>query len=498
MYNYIHCFLNSEEDKMLKKILSVILSFILIISVLTPFYTVSAEDTSVSSDIEEQRAEIEKKLREIDSQLEELGEQSKEKEEYLSVLDEKITYLNSQFKLAKDEVNDIERKVELLNKSIKANEEELAASAQEITELEARVETLNAEFKATYEQYRERIRAIYISGSTDSMLVFLLESSGIQNFLTRLQMVKAVSKNDAELLKSVENQTDEIVNARNDLEAKQKELAESTKQYEENSKRLVIEEAELAEKQEELKKQQAALEEQQLEANELLQALNDKTKEYGEYRNITQAELDAIDDEIAAAAAKYAEEAAKKAAEEASKKAAKEASKKAEEEASRKAAEEETTQEEDATTTTTTTTEASDDGSYISLTYPCPAYTTVTCAFGAYAGHSGCDFSTKGNENQRIVAAESGTVILVVYKETSYGHYVVIMHDKLTPSGKVVYTLYAHNNDIIVSEGDYVQKGQQIAYSGTTGNSTGPHCHFEVRVGGSSQGYAVNPEYYLP
>ena len=72
------------------------------------------------------------------------------------------------------------------------------------------------------------------------------------------------------------------------------------------------------------------------------------------------------------------------------------------------------------------------------------------------------------------------------------------MHDKTTSNGKVVYTLYAHNNSRLVSAGEYVRKGQQIAKSGSTGNSSGPHCHFEVRVGGPSQSYAVDPEIYLP
>ena len=97
-----------------------------------------------------------------------------------------------------------------------------------------------------------------------------------------------------------------------------------------------------------------------------------------------------------------------------------------------------------------------------------------------------------------FTAAESGTVILVKLLERSYGHYIVIRHDKTTKDGKIAYTLYAHNNDIIVSEGQHVSKGQQIAYSGTTGNSTGPHCHFELRIGGSSQSHAVNPARYLP
>ena len=136
---------------------------------------------------------------------------------------------------------------------------------------------------------------------------------------------------------------------------------------------------------------------------------------------------------------------------------------------------------------------------YIQLTYPCPSYTKITCGFGDYAGHYGCDFSTNGNEDQEVVAAESGTVIISAdLGDRSYGRYIVIKHDKKTSDGKDVYTLYAHNNSGEVSAGEHVEKGQLIAYSGSTGNSTGPHLHFEVRVGGASQSNAVDPELYLP
>lgn len=135
--------------------------------------------------------------------------------------------------------------------------------------------------------------------------------------------------------------------------------------------------------------------------------------------------------------------------------------------------------------------------SYIDLTYPCPSFTQITCDFGEYSGHSGCDFSTNGITNQKIVAAESGTVILAKNLEESYGHYIVIRHDKTTPTGQVVYTLYAHNNKLLVSEGEHVEKGQQIAYSGSTGNSTGPHCHFEIRIGGSALINSVDPSDWL-
>ncbi|MDR1573968.1 MAG: M23 family metallopeptidase, partial [Clostridiales Family XIII bacterium] len=79
-----------------------------------------------------------------------------------------------------------------------------------------------------------------------------------------------------------------------------------------------------------------------------------------------------------------------------------------------------------------------------------------------------------------IVASNGGTVIMAGWNN-SYGNVVMVDH-----GGKIV-TLYAHNSSLAVSEGDIVGQGQTIAYAGSTGNSTGPHCHFEVRVNGEYQ-----------
>jgi murein DD-endopeptidase MepM/ murein hydrolase activator NlpD len=75
------------------------------------------------------------------------------------------------------------------------------------------------------------------------------------------------------------------------------------------------------------------------------------------------------------------------------------------------------------------------------------------------------------------MAADAGTVVSAVYS-SSYGNYVVISH------GNGMVTLYAHMNSMAVSSGQTVTKGQTIGYVGSTGWSTGPHCHFEVKVNG--------------
>ena len=85
-----------------------------------------------------------------------------------------------------------------------------------------------------------------------------------------------------------------------------------------------------------------------------------------------------------------------------------------------------------------------------------------------------------------IFAAAPGKVVQATY-HSSYGKYVMIDHG--IKDGKSLYTLYAHNSELNVKVGDYVEVGQKIAEGGSTGYSFGNHCHFEVRVGGVT----VNP-----
>ena len=95
--------------------------------------------------------------------------------------------------------------------------------------------------------------------------------------------------------------------------------------------------------------------------------------------------------------------------------------------------------------------------------------------------HKGTDIGRVGYTSP-VYAAKAGTVI-VAQRSSSYGNYVVISH------GTGNTTLYAHMSSIKVSVGTYVQQGQTIGITGSTGHSTGPHLHFEVVEGG----VRVNP-----
>ncbi|EHK2389530.1 peptidoglycan DD-metalloendopeptidase family protein [Clostridium perfringens] len=109
----------------------------------------------------------------------------------------------------------------------------------------------------------------------------------------------------------------------------------------------------------------------------------------------------------------------------------------------------------------------------------------VTATFPYYpsgAQHSGIDFGVPIGTPVR--ASKSGKVIKRRELTTSYGKYLFIDH------GGGLVTIYAHNSELLVNEGDTVKAGQVIAKSGSTGNSSGPHVHWELRVNGTAQNIA--------
>ena len=103
---------------------------------------------------------------------------------------------------------------------------------------------------------------------------------------------------------------------------------------------------------------------------------------------------------------------------------------------------------------------------------------------GASTFHKGIDIPCPSGSD--IVAAESGTVLIATYS-SSAGNYVMINH------GNGIMTVYMHNSQLCVSVGQQVSKGQVIAKAGSTGYSTGPHCHFGVKLNGEY----VNPVNFL-
>ena len=110
----------------------------------------------------------------------------------------------------------------------------------------------------------------------------------------------------------------------------------------------------------------------------------------------------------------------------------------------------------------------------------------TSCAYGGYRGHVGVDLTMSGAYGKAIYASAGGTVVKAGWSG-GYGIMVKIRHSNGYE------TWYAHMSSKTVSVGDTVHQGQQIGRIGSTGNSTGPHLHFELRINGSP----VNPMRYI-
>lgn len=138
---------------------------------------------------------------------------------------------------------------------------------------------------------------------------------------------------------------------------------------------------------------------------------------------------------------------------------------------------------------------ASNNDEYVGgiMLWPVPGYTRVSSQFGmrthpitgVYKLHTGTDIGAPFGT--QFVAANDGLVVKAGYNG-AYGNMVIIDH------GGGISTLYAHGSEILVKEGDLVKQGTNVLKVGSTGYSTGPHAHFEIRINGEY----VNPLDYLP
>lgn len=283
-----------------------------------------------------------------------------------------------------------------------------------------------------------RLRNMYKSGSV-GVFDILLDSANFSEFLSNLSLVQRIHDSDQKTLEELEKQCRELEAALSELEAAKAVLNDDMSYLEAKQYDAEIAKAEVEEVVSEIR---AKVAEYEAEAERLAAILEEERAEI-------QRQIEA-----AAAAAAAAEEA-----------------------------------------------EASyDDGAVGRLIgsgdtgFVWPCYGVLTSYFGyrddvpAYAtsNHGGIDIGVP--YGTVIYAARSGIVSSATGWSGGYGYAVYLIHDGGFS------TVYGHNSQLLVSPGEYVEQGQPIAYAGSTGNSTGPHLHFEVRV----NGYQVDPLAYLP
>ena len=415
------------------KILSLLLSLCLLFTT----FGSTALATESTSKLNEKKEKIQAQIDDAQEKVDELNKKKDKTQNYVRELDRKV-------KLKQDKINVLEAEADALQEDIDKVQASIEKTEAEIERTQKEIDRLQAEFDKTYEEYCQRLRAMYVSGSVNNIEV-IFTSTDISSILTRSEMIKSVAKKDNNTLDSLMNKMSEIEKQKARLEKarvklnKQKEKLNTDKAALESNIATVAEE-------------KASLNSEINTLNNAISELSKTTDEYQESIDADQARLAKVEAEIQAAIARASQSSS------------------------------------GSSVGTGQINGSTGDGSHSGqLGYPTDGR-TISAGFPNYSSgryHGGIDFPVPTGSN--VYAAAGGTVILVKALYYSYGHYIIIDH------GNGLSTLYAHNSQLLVSIGDHVKKGQVIAKSGSTGNSTGPHSHFEVRINGTR----VNPLNYL-
>lgn len=326
-----------------------------------------------------------------------------------------------------------------------------------IEELEARLSLSEEKYQGTIEAFKERLKALYVSGGSSlGTLEILLDSSSLSEFFTRQELVEVMAQRDQSMLDQLDAYMAETQSDREELVVAQQEVADSKKAIEaaQDELEVLYEENDLL---------VASLEGQQAQAQEQIAANEAEDAEL-------QAQLEAL----------IAER------------------NRQEEEKRQQALQNQQVQNGGSDGGEGATQPSGGTGvepvtpglqSGFSPIWPLPGV-----GVGSITGHFG-DMYFNGPHNgldigagygTPIVAAQAGEVISAQY-HWSWGNNVLIWHNETFS------TRYAHMSSIAVSAGQYVEQGQIIGYVGSTGESFGNHLHFEVYYGGSR----VDPDPYL-
>lgn len=415
-------------------VLKRICSFLLCISFVVVGLGGFAPTTHAKSlnSLKAEQTELKEKVKESEKKIKELEAQQAEQEKIIDELNRQIGQLN-------DQLENVNAQQEVINKEIREIEAKIAKLDEEIRQLDIEIAQKDAEIEALVELYCERLRANYIAGET-SVLELFTASSSLSNFFNRLELFKRVTANDQKLVE----QLNEEIKA---IEEMKQKLEDAKAEVEAEKATLEVKRVELQAAEDELKATQSEIQAKSAEVNKKLQAINYQTKQLEVSIENYNKEMDQVESEID----KFLQ-----------------------------------------SQSSTTPMDPNSKG----WVWPVPySNSYVTSPFGyrndpisgRYKFHAGIDISMPNAMGKKLVAVKSGTVIRTVRSNSGYGNYVMVDH------GGGYVSLYAHCKSLAVSNGQRVAQGQVIAYIGTSGYSTGPHVHFEIRKNGEK----VNPANYV-
>lgn len=421
----------------LKRILCAMLCVCMISIPMAIPTVVSAEDSI--SDLEQQLQQLEQENQKYQKILDDTKSDIAEKEEYKSALVSKVQVLDEKIAVTRE-------KISSLNDDIKEKQD---AYDKGLSEVEDQFDAL-----------ANRLRILYMSGNaTDLEIIF--GAKDFSDLIDKMELVKSLANSDKELISEIQTKLDELSTQKESLEADKKDL----------------------------ETQQSSLKSDQDEFNKLISDNDEILKNLYASNSKAQNSLESAalkSDEIESKISEYY--AAQKAAAEQAAQAAQSSSSSS------------------GGSSGSSSSGSSSSGSSSSgsssvivpsgsgFAWPTPGFVSLSSEWfedREVYNHGGIDIAGAGIMGTPVVAAADGTVIATNSSCThnwgksyscgcggGYGNYVMISH----AGGKM--TVYGHLTSLTVSTGQSVSRGQVIGYVGSTGNSTGPHLHYECRLNG--------------
>lgn len=419
--------------------------FLILGMVAIPGTYVPADEQDIQ-DAQNEANQIQQNINELKNDLNSLKSDINNINSYMTSLDTKLDSYSQK-------IADYQQKANAKQAEIDAKNQEIKDKEADITNKQGELEEAKATEAKQYEDMKLRIQYMYENGG-ESYLNMIFESKNMAEFLNKAEYVSSISAYDREQLEQYASTKQQITDLLASLETEKVNLEnqKSTLQTEKTELDSIL----------------AGVKEQQEYVNVVLNEKQSSLERLQSQQVSNEEMLEAKKQDLASQQAlikKLQDDWAKQ-------QAAAGGSAQADAETQKRL----------------------DEIGISGFAWPLPGYTTITSEYGMRDHpiyhypklHDGMDISGASVYGKPIVAAYDGTVTLAE-SYWGYGNCVIIDH------GSGIQTLYAHASSLLVSAGQTVKKGQTIALVGSTGNSTGPHLHFSIVIGGNF----VNPRDYL-
>lgn len=437
--------------------------------------TGTAASASSLKDMQDEQKMLQQKQNELNNGIQNKSKEISKKQTKKQSLMEQITKLNGEIETNNEKIRDVEEKI--------------TQTTNEITDLRASIKMLEKRIKERDEVLRERVRTMQVKGGDVSYLDVLLGANSFADFIDRFSAVSTLMDADRKIMKQQEDDMNQLEEEKQMVETKLAQQEERKNKLTDLKKKFEAQKVEkdklvdqLEAEQAKLSTEKASLENEFDETHELSEDLvNQISAEQDRLAEVArQAELKRKRDAEAAAAAE------KRRAQQAAANASK----------SPISSNSSSSSNNHVYTQPETSAPVVSSGSWTS-----PARGPLTSSFG-WRMHP--IFHTQKQHRGQDIGIPVGTTVVGAAEGVvshagpmgGFGNTVMITH---SIDGQIFTSVYAHLSSIGVSSGQHVGKGQFIGNSGNTGNSTGPHLHFEIHVGNfSATGpSAVNPLRYV-